>query len=69
MRNFNLTGGNATLQRGSSLGDSWSVWNFLTQVVSDPARERALLDPLFLNKEGQSDVMLRSCPGHRNQKK
>lgn len=32
-------------------------------MVSDPAREGALLDPLFLNKEGQvSDGMLGSNP-------
>lgn len=41
-----------------------------TEVVSDPAREGALLDPLFLNKEGQvSDGMLGSNPEiNRNQK-
>lgn len=69
MRNFSLTDGNATQRRGKSLGDSWSVWNFLTQVVSDSAGEGALLDPLFLNKKGLvSDVMLGNCPGYSNQK-
>lgn len=39
-------------------------------MVNDQAREGAGLDPLLLNKEGQmSDVMLGSCPGHRNKKK
>lgn len=43
--------------------------NFLMLVVSDPAKEGALLDLLILNKEGQvSDVMFGSHPGHKNQK-
>ncbi|KAK4823640.1 hypothetical protein QYF61_004561 [Mycteria americana] len=43
--------------------------NFLTQLVSEPAREGALLDLLFTNREGLvGDVMVGGCLGHSNHK-
>jgi len=50
-----MSAGNATQRRGNSLGSSWESVeddNFLTQLVRQPAREGALLDLLFVNREG-----------------
>jgi len=39
--------------------------NFLSQVLSEPARKDALLDLLFVNREGLvGDVMVGGCLGH-----
>lgn len=44
-------------------------YNFLTEVVKEPAREGAPLDPLFANREGLvGDVMFGGCLGHSNHK-
>ncbi|KAK4811052.1 hypothetical protein QYF61_016338 [Mycteria americana] len=43
--------------------------NFLTQLVSEPTREGALLDLLFANREGLvSDVMVGGCLGQSDHK-
>ena len=39
--------------------------NFLSQVLSEPTRKGALLDLLFVNREGlMGDVMVGGCLGH-----
>ena len=39
--------------------------NFLSQVLSEPTRKDALLDLLFVNREGLvGDVMVGGCLGH-----
>ena len=41
--------------------------NFLTQLVSEPPREGALLDLLLVNREGlMGDVMVGGCLGHND---
>ena len=43
--------------------------NFLTQLVSEPTREGALLDLLFVNREGLvGDVMVGGCLEHTDHK-
>lgn len=63
-----MSAGNSAQQRGGSLGDSWSVWNFLSQLAREPTRTEIPPEPLFANRQkiGERCGGQNAHPGHND---